>query len=134
MSTTSDEIAYSGMTRIAGQAEDIAVDAVSKLGKNRFCVDSEDVLDTAGVHGILTVGTTAVEVKVSTTRLSNRKCVTLFNNGSVTMYWGFSNTVTTSNGTPIFKNQSVYWEVGPNLAIWVISSLANQEARITEAS
>lgn len=97
-------------------------------------IKSADVLNGgAGTQAALTVGTTAVEVRVGASPLANRKNVTLFNNSSVTMYWGFSNTVTVSSGTPIFKNQQVEWNVGPSQSIYVIAGTASNNARITEA-
>ena len=88
----------------------------------------------ASVEGALNVGTTAIEIKVGATRLEDREALTLFNNSANTMYWGYTSSVTTSTGTPIFKNQLNTWSVGDSQPIYVISSKANQDARITEGS
>ena len=93
-----------------------------------------DVLNIEGTQGTLTVGTTAVEVKVGVNKLTGRKTVTLFNNSNSTIYWGYTNVVTTSNGTPIFKNQTIIWNVGDSLSIYVIAGNANNNTRITEGS
>lgn len=93
-----------------------------------------DILNTGtGVQGILTVGTTAIEVKVNAAKLASRKSVTLFNNSAVTIYWGYTNAVTTATGTPIFKNQQVNWDVGDIQTIFVIAGTASNNTRVTEA-
>lgn len=96
-------------------------------------VASADVLDHNGVQGALTVGTTAIEVKVGASSLEGRKVTTLLNNSNSTIYWGYTSAVTTANGTPIFKNQFVEWSAGQNLTVYVIAGSAGNNCRITEA-
>lgn len=91
-----------------------------------------DIINNSGTQGALTVGTTAVEVKVGVSRLVSRKSVTLYNNSSSTVYWGYNNTVTISTGTPIQKDTFMSWSVGESVEIWVISDGANRNTRITE--
>ena len=90
-----------------------------------------DVLNESGTQGALIVGTSPVEVKVSASRLENRKLVTLYNNSNSTVYWGYDNTVTVSSGVPIRKNQYVEWTVGDGLSIYVIAGSAGNNTRIT---
>lgn len=97
-------------------------------------VANADILNTSGVHGSLTVGTSSVEIKVSGSRLSDRKCVTLLNNSTKLMYWGYSNSVTAATGTPVEKGQLFTWAIGQDLAIWVIGEQAGQDARVTESA
>ena len=89
-------------------------------------------LKAGGLFSDITVGLTAVEVKVGASRLANRKLVTVFALDSK-MYWGYSNTVTASNGTPIFKSQMVSWEADSTCQIWIISVAAGKHARISES-
>jgi hypothetical protein len=91
-----------------------------------------DISNNGGTQAALTVGVTAVEVKVGGSALTNRKSATLFNNSNNTIYWGYTNAVTTSTGTPIFKNQYVEWSVGSSTSIYVISASAGNDTRITE--
>jgi hypothetical protein len=93
-----------------------------------------DIVNESALYTNLTVGTSAVEVKVGGSRLTNRKCVTLVNNSSKTIYWGFSNSVTVSNGTPIEKGQMFVWSVGDSIQVWVISNTASLDTRITESA
>jgi len=97
-------------------------------------IRASDVLNLGtGGQSQLNVGTTAVEVKVGASRLTNRKLVTLYNNSNSILYWGYSNTVTTASGTHIVKGQFISWEAGDAQSIFVISGSALNETRITEA-
>ena len=93
-----------------------------------------DLVNGEGVQSALVVGTSAVEIKVGTFPLANRKLVTLFNNSNSTLYWGYTNSVTISTGTPIFKNQFSSWTVGEDRPLYIIAGNANNDTRITEAS
>lgn len=92
---------------------------------------TRDTINTAGVYGALSVGTSAVEAKVSTTKLTNRKelTVTPITN---TVYWGYDSSVTTSTGTPIYKGTTAVFS--KNISIFIISPTAANDTRITEAS
>lgn len=91
-----------------------------------------DISNNGGVHGSLTVGTSAVEAKVGGSALANRKTLTIFNNSNADIYFGYSNTVTTAIGTPIFKSQFAEFEVGPSTTVWLIAGTAGNNTRITE--
>jgi hypothetical protein len=91
-----------------------------------------NVSNNGGVQAALNVGTSAVEVKVGASPYTERKSVTVFNNSNNTIYWGYTNAVTTSSGTPIFKNQQVEWAVGTGTSIWLIAGSAGNNTRITE--
>ena len=93
-----------------------------------------DVIDhDNGVYGVLTVGITAVEVKVGASPLVGRKNVSLYNNSNKSIFWGYDNLVTINNGIEIFPRQYVVWSITENTHIWVISDTASLETRITEA-
>jgi len=93
-----------------------------------------DIINNGGVNGAITVGTSAVEAKVSTSRLPNRKLLTIFHNGTKNLYFGYSNAVTPSNGTQLFKNTLVSFPVGDGTSVWLISDTAGQDVRITEGA
>lgn len=92
-----------------------------------------DALNAGGTQGALTVGTTAVAVQVGGSPLTNRKLVTLHNNSSATLYWGYTSGVTTSTGTPIFKNQVMWWAAKSVATIYVIAGSAGNNGRVTES-
>lgn len=93
-----------------------------------------DILNNGGVQGSLIVGTTPIEVKVGVNRLTGRKVVTLYNNSNNVIYWGFTNSVSVLNGTPIEKKQFVQWNVGDITELWVVADSSNNNTRITEAA
>lgn len=96
-------------------------------------IPSSSRSNSGGTQGALSVGTTALLVCSSgSANLFNRQMLSLFNNSSVTLYWGYTSAVTTATGTPIFRNQERGWMVGPNTNIYVIAGTAANDARITE--
>lgn len=97
-------------------------------------LQTSDILDNAvGTQGALTVSTTAVEIKVGVSRVSNRKLVSLYNNSTTTMYWGFTSAVTTDTGTPIQPNEYWSWAVGGSQPLYVITTAGSLNARVTES-
>lgn len=94
-----------------------------------------DGLSNGGVHGALTltIGGTAYEAKVGASRLANRKNLTI--TALDDMYWGYDNTVTTATGTPLFKNQSIIFDIDADstFQVWLVASANNKNARITES-
>lgn len=106
MGTTAEELQYSEPpTRICGQDELYAVDVVAGAdGKKRMGVDEQPL--TVAVDGVLAVGTSAVEAKVGSSRLSGRRSVSFTpTNGNI--WYGFSPSLTTANGRRVFTNQVV---------------------------
>lgn len=100
-------------------------------------INVSDGLKNGGVHGNLAMATggTAYEAKVGGSRLANRKLLTIV--ALDDMYWGYDNTVTTSSGTPLYKNQFISFAINPDsgntFQIWVVASGNNKNARITES-
>lgn len=96
---------------------------------------TSDGLRNGGVHGalILTIANTTYEAKVNISRLVNRKILTV--TALDDMYWGYNNTVTVANGTPLFKNQSIVFSIDPDSSfqIWLVGTTNGRTARITES-
>lgn len=91
-----------------------------------------DVIDNSGQYRAQSVTTSAAEALGAATILRNRKYISLCpTNG--TIYWGYSNAVTTSSGTPIFKNQTFTIAATDNVHVYVIAG-ATTDCRITEGS
>jgi hypothetical protein len=113
----------------AGSSNIAKVTSAQELG-------SVDVMNGPGVHGTLTIGTSPVEIKVGASVHPGRKLVSLANTTSQTLYWGFTNSVTTANGTPIYKNQTARWGINdlPSAKIWVIAATTGNIARVTEGA
>lgn len=91
-------------------------------------------LDGPSLNGALSVTDSAVELKVGSDTLEERIAVTIQPlNGSV--YYGFSNTVTSSNGTKIFKGQVFPLEAGSLDRVYLVADVGNTvDVRITERS
>lgn len=94
-----------------------------------------DFLDAGtGVEGFITVGTSAIEAKVGGSPLAGRRSLTVYNGGTALLYWGYTPGVTIASGTPIFKKQQAVWTVGPNQSVYLISSVAGNNIRVTEGA
>lgn len=93
---------------------------------------SRDVINTAGQNRAQSVTTTAAEALGAASILINRKFISILpTNGTV--YWGFTIGVTTTTGTPIFKNQLVTIATTDNVHIYLIAA-ATTDCRISEGS
>jgi hypothetical protein len=94
-----------------------------------------DGLRNGGVYGAVTLTTanTAYEAKVGVARLSNRKSLTI--TALDDMFWGYDSSVTTSTGTPLYKNQQIFFSIDPDstFQVWLVASANTKSARITEA-
>lgn len=127
------DIQAAGSTKIIGSSvsgsETTPVDSTA-LGE----LKTADILNSGtGTQGALTVGTSAVIVRVGGSNLANRKLLTLHNNSLVTLYWGYTSGVTTANGTPLFSGQMSGWAVGPSQNVYIIAGTAGNNTRVTEA-
>lgn len=97
-------------------------------------ISTTDVSNAGGVQGSLTVTTSAVIAKVGASNLANRKTLTIYNNSLVTVYWGYTSGLTTSNGTPLFKDQIISFEVGPSTDVYLIAPSGSRDMRVTESA
>lgn len=86
-----------------------------------------------GVQGNITVGTTAVEAKVGASALTNRGNLSVQPKDN-SVYYGYTNAVTTSTGTRIFKNQTVWFDVSDSTTVYLIADGAGKDVRITEVA
>lgn len=92
-----------------------------------------DVCNTSCVYKALTVGTSAVLAIVGGSVLANRKYLSV-QPQATGVYYGFDNSVTTSNGTELFKDQLVFLPVGPDVTVYLIAGSAGNDVRIGELS
>jgi len=90
-----------------------------------------DVLTDNYLNGTVTVGTSAVEAKVGTTKLQDRELLIIHNSSNNTIYHGASN-VTVNTGVPIFKNQTVY--IAAQQSVYLIASSSNNTVVVQELS
>lgn len=116
----------SSPVQIVGGDESFSADV---LATNELA--SVDVVRVEGVQGFLTVGTTAIEIKVGANRFINRKAVTIYNNSNSTLFWGYTDGVTTLTGTPIDKKEIASFRIG-DCPLFIIAATAGNNVRITE--
>lgn len=102
------------------------------INSNNSQLQTRDVINTSAQYRAQSVTTTAAEALGAGTILVNRKvlCITPTNG---TIYWGTSNAVTTTTGTPLFANQTLTLSFTDNVHVFVIAA-ATTDARILEAS
>lgn len=94
----------------------------------RLLVDtatSSGGLPTSGFSNQVTVGTTAVQLPSNV--LTQGVIVQALSTNSVSIYLGFSNTVTTSTGSELVAGQATSVAVSNTNAIWAISGSASQK-------
>ena len=92
----------------------------------------QDSINTSMVNGAISVTTTASEAKVGSSRLVARKAILITPTNGV-VYFGSSAAVTTSTGTPIFKNQSYSLAATDNVPVYLIAA-STVDVRIVEGS
>jgi hypothetical protein len=93
-----------------------------------------DIVDAGGVHAVIAVTSTPIAVKAGAANLVNRKRLLFINQGSQTLYWGYDNTVSQSNGMPIFRNQPVSDSWGPNTTIWIVAVSGSHALAVNEGA
>ena len=91
-------------------------------------------LNGPGVHGNISVTDTPSEVKVGASALDQRYIVTIQPlDGYV--FFGYSNLVSASTGTKIFKGQVYTLEATDQLPVWIVADTGmTVDVRITEVS
>jgi hypothetical protein len=87
MATGSDELQFSGISRIAGASEGAALDVEAEAGKNRAFVSSLERFESA-VTGAVSVSTTPVPLRVGASNLTNRRALFVQNTGSAPVFLG----------------------------------------------
>ena len=92
-----------------------------------------DIINTSSQYRAQSITTTAAEALGATTILANRKMLSITpTNGTV--WWGTSNAVTISSGTPIFKNTPAEFAFGANVHIYLVCASGTVDCRIVEGS
>ena len=86
-----------------------------------------------GVYASVTVGTTAVELKVGGSALEGRDYLIIQPKGNG-VYYGFDSSVTTSNGVQLFKNQTMKIQITDNIQIFAIVGSGTVDVRVQELS
>jgi hypothetical protein len=114
-----------------GEAKSLAV-SVDKLSFSSFSeARVTDSFQGAAQGQALTISASPTEAKGGATALLTRKGVFIMPIDK-SLYMGFSGSVTSANGIPIYINQMVYVPASAGVPIWLVSSSGTAEARVWE--
>jgi hypothetical protein len=114
---------------VKAQLQDNAGNALASINSQ---LETRDVINISSQYRAQSITTTASEALGASTILVNRKLLHVTpTNG--TIYWGYSNAVTTATGSPIFPNNTLWLSVTDNLHVWLIAG-ATTDSRIGELS
>lgn len=79
------------------------------------------LITAAGVYGAKTVGTSAVLAAVSSSNAAGRNILVITpTDGDI--YWGFTNAVTTSTGTPLYQRSTNNFAINDSTTIYLIAA------------
>jgi hypothetical protein len=130
--TTTDEIKYAAMTRIAGQSEEAALDVLSEGGKYRAFVSALERGD-AIVGNTVSVSTSAIALRAGGANATNRRAISVQNKGTNPIYVGPS-TVTAANGFEVAVGASVSFPLSESATLYGIAPSGTQDIRVVEVS
>lgn len=88
-------------------------------------------LDGPTLEDSISVGTTAVELKVGASEFEERKVITFQPQGGRIRY-GFTNGITTSEGFIAFNNQVITLEAAGSQSVWVIAESGTVDVYFAE--
>jgi hypothetical protein len=97
--------------------------------------ERSDVNDTDLSHSTLSVGTTAVEVKIGAVRNPSRQVLVIYNDSNKTVFLGdVSVTISgATKGIPLISKQSVVYSIG-DIPIYAITDSPNNVLILQELS
>lgn len=115
--------------RVAANTYDGSGNSIASINNQ---LETRDVLNVSSQYRAQSVTTAAAEALGAATILSNRKLLHITpTNG--TIYWGYSSGITTTTGTPLFPNNTLFLSVTDNVHIYVIAG-ATVDTRVGEVS
>lgn len=95
-------------------------------------LQTRDVINVSSQYRAQSVTTSAAEAIGAASRLTNRKFISITpTNG--TIYWGTNSSVTTTTGSPLFPNNTLFLSFTDNVPVYVIAG-ATVDVRILEGS
>lgn len=106
--------------------------SVQGAGVTAVQLPARDIINISSQYRVQSVTTTAAEALGGATILANRKMIAITpTNG--TLYWGTNSSVTSTTGTPIFANTTLFLSFSDNVHVFVIGT-ATTDVRVMEAS
>lgn len=92
---------------------------------------NQDRTNDSAVYGTISVSTTATELKVGGSILDGRDFL-IIQPKENSIYLGFDNSVTSSTGIELKKNQTMQIAAGDNISVYAIASSGTIDVRIGE--
>lgn len=121
-------IAGEGTAGIAGGG----IVTIQGAGPTGLEAPVRDLINVSSQYRAQSVTTTAAQALGGASILANRKMIQITpTNG--TIYYGTNSSVTTTNGSPLFANQTLSLAFGPSVQLWVIAA-ATVDTRVMECS
>lgn len=112
-------------TLTSGQQASLQLSATAELL-------TADIINVSSQYRAQSVTTTAAQALGGGAVLANRKFIQITpTNG--TIFYGTSNAVTTTTGSPLFSNQTLTMSFGANVQLWVIAA-GTVDTRVLEGS
>lgn len=94
---------------------------------------SSDLVNIEGKRSLISVGATPVAIRVGGTNLANRKIVMAMPmNGKCR--WGFENSISSTVGFKLFKDQLLVQNVGPVVDVFIVSESGTVQVEISEGA
>lgn len=95
-------------------------------------IPTRDVLNVSSQYRAQSITTTAGQALGGGTILVNRKMISITPTNGI-IYWGTTNAVTTTTGSPLFPNNTLFLSCTDNSPIWLIAGVTT-DCRIVEFS
>jgi hypothetical protein len=131
MTTDAADLAFSTITRIAGQGEDYAADVTRTVNLNCLAVKPVDVASSMLFGAVNVVSNAAVPLYVGAGNMVNRVQLILMNAGTMDVFIG-GPMVTKLTGFPLKPGVSRELPAGQYTTIYGIVSSSAQSVRIIE--
>lgn len=98
--------------------------------------DQSDVVNNDLDHTIVSVGTSAVELKVGASRMVQRQELILYNDSSATVYIGKAavSTSGSNKGFPLGPNETMNMQIGDAVAVYAIAASASNDVFVMECA
>lgn len=98
-----------------------------------FLGRDDEIVNNSYVQSTVTVGTTQVQAKVGASNLTKRQMLRIYNGSNNVVYIGPSG-VTTANGEPLEKKQSINIPAGDQINVFIIAGSADNDVIVSEWS
>lgn len=129
MADLSDVNAAQSIKVIGSDSSGVETTPVRSSAAGEFAV-ADTMNGGTSAQAVIVVGTSVVELKVGGSALANRKVLTV--EPASKIFWGYTNTITTSTGFTLNKDAVISWDASPTRPIYAIAS-GNVNVKVGES-